>query len=203
MGGDFYDFFETAAGWIVLLGDVTGRGVAAASMTALVRHGARFLSRHERNPSRILMGLDEALRERARLSLCSAVCIRLAHDGVWLSSAGHPPPLVVRARDGRIREIGAQGPLLGAWTAAPWVDRFVPVTPDETFVMYTDGVTDTPGPSDRFGGRRLRELMAEHAGDSPAELLSALQNELERFQVKGTADDTAVVALRPTIGSVS
>src|SRR5205807_7442687 len=47
VGGDFYDFFDTDDGWIVLLGDVTGRGVEAASMTSLVRHGARFVRSEE------------------------------------------------------------------------------------------------------------------------------------------------------------
>ena len=65
MGGDFYDFYRGDDGWIVLLGDVTGKGVEAAALTSLVRHGARFLSRYERSPSRILAGLNEALREQA------------------------------------------------------------------------------------------------------------------------------------------
>ncbi|MBV9415228.1 MAG: PAS domain S-box protein, partial [Solirubrobacterales bacterium] len=56
VGGDFYDFYESD-GWLVLLGDVTGKGVEAAALTSLVRHGARFLSRYERSPSRILAGL--------------------------------------------------------------------------------------------------------------------------------------------------
>ncbi len=54
VGGDFYDFYESDDGWIVVLGDVTGKGVEAAALTSLVRHGARFLSKYERSPSQIL-----------------------------------------------------------------------------------------------------------------------------------------------------
>ena len=82
VGGDFYDFFETPQGWIVLLGDVTGRGVEAAAMTSLVRHGARFLAKDEHSPSRILRRLNQALREQPGLSLCSALCVRLERDQV-------------------------------------------------------------------------------------------------------------------------
>src|SRR6201995_3921875 len=122
VGGDFYDFFPTPAGWIVLLGDVTGRGVEAAAMTSLVRHGARFLAKQEHLPSAILARLDEALQEQPGLSLCTALCVRLQDGGVLMSSAGHPPPLVVRD-DGRIREIGGPGPLLGGWKDSSWEDR--------------------------------------------------------------------------------
>ncbi len=196
VGGDFYDFFETPPGWIVLLGDVTGRGVEAASMTSLVRHGARFLAKQEHTPSGILARLDEALRERPGLSLCSALCVRLESDQFVMSSAGHPAPLLVRL-DGRVREIGGSGPLLGGWEGSAWEDRVVPVSPGETLLMYTDGVTDTRGESGRFGASRLRSLLSDHAGAAPQELLSELGAALDRFQADGQSDDTGAVALRP------
>jgi PAS domain S-box-containing protein len=196
VGGDFYDFFETPEGWIVLLGDVTGRGVEAASMTSLVRHGARFLAKEEHSPAMILTRLNESLREQPGLSLCSALCARLGVGQLVMSSAGHPPPLIVRD-DGRIREIGSPGPLLGGWEGSIWEDRIVAVEPQETMLMYTDGVTDTRGDHDRFGAHRLRGLLKDHAGTSPAELLSRLQRVLDEFQVEGHSDDTGALALRP------
>jgi len=196
VGGDFYDFFETGSGWLVLLGDVTGRGVEAAAMTSLVRHGARFLAKREHSPARILEQLDEELRNQAGLSLCSALCVRLEDGRLIMSSAGHPPALLVRD-DGRIREIGGSGPLLGGWAGSSWDDRLLEIAPDETLLMYTDGVTDTRGADDRFGSARLRRLLADHAGESPAAVLAELERELDRFQSRGYADDTGAVALRP------
>jgi PAS domain S-box-containing protein len=196
VGGDFYDFIDTPAGWLVLLGDVTGRGVEAAAMTSLVRHGARFTAKEVHSPAAILARLDEALREQAGLSLCSALCVRLEPDRVVMSSAGHPPPLIVR-HDGRIREIGSPGPLLGGWAGSTWIDVALPITPRETLLMYTDGVTDTPGEAGRFGPERLRRVLVDHAPDPPDRLLAALAEELDGFQVAGQADDTGAVALRP------
>src|SRR6202012_1442448 len=92
VGGDFYDFYNSGDGWIVLLGDVTGKGVEAAALTSLVRHGARFLSKYERSPSRILVRLSEALSEQPSLWLCTAVCVRLEHGQAVIASAGHPAP---------------------------------------------------------------------------------------------------------------
>jgi PAS domain S-box-containing protein len=195
VGGDFYDFYESD-GWLVLLGDVTGKGVEAAALTSLVRHGARFLSRYERRPSRILAGLNAALGEQPGLLLCTALCVRLHADRAIIASAGHPPALVVRD-DGRVREIGAAGPILGAWTGAGWSDYAVPVAGDETLFLYTDGVLDTRGEHERYGVARLKRLLCEHAGRPPERLLAELEAALDTFQVGPQADDTAAVALRP------
>ena len=121
--------------------------------------------------------MEPGQRRSAELSLCSALCVRLGDGHFVMSSAGHPPPLVVRD-DGRIREIGGSGPILGGWEDSVWEDRHVRVGPDETLLMYTDGVTDTRGAAERFGAVRLRRLLAEHAGSSPEQLLSTLQSAL-------------------------
>jgi PAS domain S-box-containing protein len=196
VGGDFYDFYESDGGWIVLLGDVTGKGIEAAALTSLVRHGARFLSKYERSPSRILVRLNEGLSEQPGLLLCTAVCVRLEHEQAVIASAGHPAPMVLRD-DGRVREIGTVGPILGAWSGELPVERSVPIAADETLFLYTDGVLDTLGDHERFGVERLKRLLAEHAGDTPDALLSDLEAGLDRFQVGAQADDTAALALRP------
>lgn len=208
VGGDFYDLFETEHGWMVLLGDVTGKGLDAAAMTSLVRHGARFLGRHHPDPSAIFARIDEALREREELSLCTAICARLAGDRLMLAVAGHPAPLILRD-DGRLRELGTTGPILGAWKGGTWPTSQVPVTPNETVILYTDGVTDVPGhwtekdlpngqrARERFGAERLRRTLVEHAGSSPDQLLASIEADLAAFYAGGQVDDTAVLALRP------
>ncbi|MBV9803537.1 MAG: SpoIIE family protein phosphatase [Solirubrobacterales bacterium] len=196
VGGDFYDFYRGEHGWLVLLGDVTGKGVAAAALTSLVRHGTRFLGRYEHSPGRILAGLNEALREQPGMWLCTAMCARLQSDGAVIASAGHPPALIVRD-DGRVREIGAVGPILGAWSGEGSVDRAVPIAGDETLFLYTDGVIDAQGEHERFGLARLKQVLREGAGRAPEDLLAYLEAELERFQVGAQADDTAALALRP------
>ncbi len=195
VGGDFYDFLETDAGWLVVIGDVTGKGIEAASLTSLVRHGARFVGRIDPRPSAILQHLDESLKERGSFALCTALCARLHADHVLISSAGHPLPLVA-GPDGAVREAGTPYPLLGTDTDLQWHDEVIAVEPGVTIVLYTDGVTDTRGARERFGEDRLRDLVAAHADSSPADLLAALDEELRAFQVGLQADDTAVIALR-------
>jgi len=196
VGGDFYDFFRSDDGWLVLLGDITGKGVEAATLTSLVRHGGRFLSRYERSPGRILAGLNDALHEQPGLWLCTALCARLQPGEAVIASAGHPPALVIRD-DGRVREIGGVGPILGAWTGEDSIDRPVSIGLDETLFVYTDGVIDTQGEHERFGVGRLKRALRDAAGLPPEELLSHLDAALEQFQVGAQADDTAALALRP------
>jgi anti-anti-sigma factor len=195
VGGDFYDVFSTDAGWMLILGDVAGKGVEAAAMAALVRNGARFIGQTERGPAAILARLDEALRQRQTLSLCSALCVRLHAGHLVLSSAGHPAPLIIRA-DGRLREIGGGGPILGVTSAGVWPERTVHLEPDETVLLYTDGVTDTRSASERFGLQRLRGVLVDHADRGPADLLAQIEVALERFQLGPQSDDTAALALR-------
>jgi anti-anti-sigma factor len=195
VGGDFYDFFATPNGWIVIIGDVAGKGVRAAAMAGLVRHGARFVSQSESGPAAILARLDAALRQQPAVSLCSAVCIGVRSDHLLVSSAGHPGPVVVR-RDGRVREIAGAGPLLGVASAGSWPERTVRVGPHETVLLYTDGVTDTRGKTERFGEQRLKELLIEHADQAPDALLAELESALDQFQLGSQSDDTAALALR-------
>jgi PAS domain S-box-containing protein len=195
VGGDFYDFVETPDGWLVIIGDVTGKGVEAATLTSLLRHGARFVGQSDARPSEILKRLDMALKQRSVMSLCTTLCVRLTPEHVVFSSAGHPMPLLV-GPDGSVREVGEPGRLLGLAPPYEWQDQTIAVQTGETIVLYTDGVTDTRGEQERFGFARLRELLTGAVTWSPIELLAILDTALATFQVGAQADDTAVLAMR-------
>jgi PAS domain S-box-containing protein len=196
VGGDFYEVFGGAGGWFAVIGDVTGKGVAAATLTALLRHGSRFASRHDPRPAAILSQLDEVLRSRSEDSLCTALCVRFEDAGMVISSAGHPPALVVNA-DGQVGEVPGTGPLLGAFADGDWPELVLPVSEGEMVLMYTDGVTDAPGERQRFGVRRLKAMLSEHASCTPSELLARLDARLEEFRTAAPGDDIAALALRP------
>jgi serine phosphatase RsbU (regulator of sigma subunit) len=75
----------------------------------------------------------------------------------------------------------------------------VAIEPDETLFLYTDGVTDTRGESERFGVARLRRVLSEHGQATPGRLLAGLERALEQFQRETHSDDTAALALRPAV----
>jgi serine phosphatase RsbU (regulator of sigma subunit) len=196
VGGDFYEVIEIGEGALALIGDVTGHGVAAAAVTSLMRHGARFASRLEPDPVAILRRLDDELRRRKGSAMCTALCAALHQGNLIMCSAGHPPALIVD-RAGTVIEAPAPGPLMGAFADGTWHQEPMPVSSGELVLMYTDGVTETMGDSDRFGAGRLRRLLSEHAGASPEHLLAALDDTLQEFRGGVLTDDIAALALRP------
>ena len=198
VGGDFYDILPVANGHLIVLGDVTGKGVEAAALTSLVRHSARMAARFDPRPSRVLSLVNQVLREQPRLSLVTAVCARVATGGdratVTVASAGHPLPL--RRRPGEEPAIiGDHGVLLGVEAEDDWAETVVEIAPGDTLLFYTDGVTETPGEDDRFGDARLRDALAR-AGETPGELLAEIERTLRDFQAGTAVDDRAMLALR-------
>jgi PAS domain S-box-containing protein len=198
VGGDFYELFDHEGRWFVIIGDVAGKGVTAASVAGLMRHGARVASRAEPEPAAILARLDEVLAQQAGVAMATAMCMCLHHDRVVISSAGHPPAIIVQP-DGGLREAPDSDALLGAFRDSDRHDETVPLGPDELLVLYTDGVIDAPGSHERFGAERLRRLLADQAGRSPAEVLDRLDQALDAFTSGSGVDDVAALALRPSV----
>jgi hypothetical protein len=192
VGGDFFELFTAADRQFVIIGDVEGKGVTAATLTALMRYGASFAARSRPEPAAILEQLDEGLRHHVREATCTALCARLEPDRLLFSSAGHPPALLVSPTGG-VREVPEPGPLLGAFEDGSWQQYEVPIAPGELVLLYTDGVTDTLGRG-RLGRGRLRALLAEHGGLGPERLLEQLELAL-RENGSGRWDDLAALAL--------
>jgi PAS domain S-box-containing protein len=198
VGGDFYDVLPVDAGYLVVLGDVTGKGIEAAALTSLVRHSARMAARFDARPARVLALVNQVLREQPRLSLVTVVCALVETDGdqarVTVASAGHPLPLLRRAGEAPA-PLGDHGVLLGVAGEEDWSETPVRLTAGDTVLFYTDGVTETPGEGTRYGEARLREVMSR-AGDDPTALLEEIEQSLRAFQAGATLDDRAMLALR-------
>jgi PAS domain S-box-containing protein len=195
VGGDFYDIWRVAGGWMIIIGDVTGKGVQAAALTSLVRHTMRTASEFEASPARLLARVDGTLHGQPSRSVCTALCIRLEHDRATLAAGGHPLPVALTPEG--VRELGAYGPLLGGFRNATWHNSVIDIRPDTTIVMYTDGVTDAVGANGtRYGSKRLHELLRRCRGLTAAQVITSLTQELEAFQSGIHADDTAALVLR-------
>lgn len=197
VGGDFYDFWELDGEWLMVIGDVTGKGVGAAAVTSLVRHTARAASEFDPRPAQVLARIDAALRRRPTVSLCTALCMRISPSGATLAVGGHPRPL--RVGEGGVSEVGEHGTLLGALARTHWPETDVELAAGESLVAFTDGVTDTVGEQGvRWGAERLHATLQRARGAEPEELRGRLVRELDEFQVGAQADDTAVVIMRFT-----
>jgi serine phosphatase RsbU (regulator of sigma subunit) len=197
VGGDFYDLWQVGDEWLMMIGDVTGKGVGAATLTAVVRHTARAASEYDSRPASVLERVDVALRRRPLTSLCTALCLRASPSATTVAAGGHPLPLLI-GEDG-ISRVGEHGTMLGALKRTRWPEQEVALQPGETLVAFTDGVTDTVGErGERFGEDRLRETLARLGDRAPEQLCADLAAALQEFQVGAQADDTAIVIMRFT-----
>jgi serine phosphatase RsbU (regulator of sigma subunit)/ketosteroid isomerase-like protein len=196
IGGDFYDAFRIAGGWMVVIGDVTGRGAKAASVTAHARYTLRTAAALTGDPVVALETLNRELLARHGATLCSVAAMAIDEDPsrpVRLAVAGHPAPLLV---DGdSVVEATASAPVLGAFRDVAWGIEHTEVRPGQQLVVVTDGVTDAVGSEGRFGQRRLH---AELAGVvSPAIATQKLEGALHDFTAGSFDDDAAIVAVGP------
>jgi serine phosphatase RsbU (regulator of sigma subunit) len=203
VGGDFYDCFDIhPERWLVLVGDVAGKGTAAAVLTGLARHTLRAIALRDEQPTEMLRFLNEALRRQSTESaFCTVGCVRLDRSpgggfDACLASGGHPYPLLVRA-GGRAEDVEVRGTLMGV-EAEPVLEQVsLELAPGDTLVLYTDGVVDARDPTgERFGEERLRAAVDAAAGGSAEAVAAAVDEAVAAFEPDLTRDDRAILALR-------
>jgi serine phosphatase RsbU (regulator of sigma subunit) len=179
---------------MLVVGDVTGRGASAAALTALARYTIRAAGTLTGDPLEAIATLNRALVERDDVLLCSAAVLFLRTSGspsAELVLAGHPAPLLVSA--GSVREVGSHGPLLGAFEEPGWETLPLQLSPGNYLLMYTDGVTEARGKTERFGEARLRAgLMGV---TNPSAAIARVERELDRFCAGEPQDDAAILAV--------
>jgi GAF domain-containing protein len=204
VGGDFYDLWRLDDGSFgVAIGDVSGKGAVAASMTALARHTVRVASLHEPTPSRVLRVLNDELRRNGSSdAFCTAAYAHISPAGddggldLRIALGGHPPGLVRRI-GGTIEEAGVAGTLLGVREQVTLTDQPQRLAPGELMVLYTDGVTEHRYDGALFGERRLADLLATVGGDVTAEQVAAeIVRAVTAFGTDPPRDDIAIVVVR-------
>jgi serine phosphatase RsbU (regulator of sigma subunit) len=200
VGGDFYDAFEVPGGWMVVVADVAGRGAEAAALTSLSRYTFRTAGKLLGSPIAALEQLNDALRERPRLSLVSVCCVMLrmarGDASAELVLAGHPPAYHVRHASSR--PVGVFAPFLGAYEKGGWEATTIRLEPGDQLVLYTDGVIDTVGEEERFGEERLARTLRDARGAPDA--VRRIELALVEFARGSQVDDTAVIALERLVG---
>lgn len=199
VGGDFYDAFRVPGGWMLAIGDVTGRGAAAASITAVARYTLRTAAALTADPVLALATLNRALLSRGDSALCSVVALALGEEPgqpVRVAVAGHPPPLLI---DGdSVTEATGAGPVLGAFADGSWEVEQRHLELGQQLVVVTDGVTEARGADGRFGEARLHAEL-RGAGD-PSLVMRRLETALNAFVAGSHDDDVAVLALTRNSG---
>ncbi len=199
VGGDFYDIFQISdREWFVAIGDVCGKGVEAAVVTALARYTVRAAAVRFPDPGQSLEMLNEVLLHHETDRFCTVAAVRLRQQGgSWLATTatgGHPLPLLVR-EGASVTSVGEPGSLMGVVDDPVLRDTQVALRPGDTLVLFTDGVTEGRRGAQFFGEARLEAAVLRHAGSASA-VAEGLLAELLEFQDDRPRDDIAVVVVR-------
>jgi sigma-B regulation protein RsbU (phosphoserine phosphatase) len=200
VGGDFYDV--VAAGddsWLVVVGDVSGKGVQAATVTGLVRDVIRILVDDRKPMTEILCRVNRTLVQRGGGRYCTLAMASVVRAGdnldVCLHLAGHDRAVLVRA-DGKTSFVGEGGTALGLLETITSPDAPVTLFPGDSLIFYTDGVTERRRGRELFGTGRLRDAATPLAG-YPADVMAArLRSTTINFSVEEPRDDIAILVLR-------
>lgn len=201
VGGDFYAVFPWEDRRVGLaIADVSGTGIAAATLSARTRYLVEALAAEGRSPDQVLTRVNAAL-------------VRDAGDGMFVSlfygvldvparrlcfaSAGHVPPLLWRTGDEAPVLLEAHGLLLGVERGAQYPARHILLETGDLLVLYTDGIVEARSPSgELFGEERLAAAVAEGRAQGPDEVADRIMEAVAHWSGGGPSDDQAAVVVQ-------
>nr|WP_114453563.1 GAF domain-containing SpoIIE family protein phosphatase [Halopolyspora algeriensis] len=201
--GDFYDVFSLGDGrWAFFLGDVSGHGAPAATVTSLTRYTLRAAALHSPDPAAALAELNAALLRDPHVPQCCTVLFGILHPlptggfDIVLAGGGHQPALWLRPEHGTVEEIHPDGGMLvGALPDASFATSHLRLEAGQTLLLYTDGLTEARPGGEFFGEQRLETFLADNIDAGAETLIGELTTLIGGFD-PAPEDDIALLALR-------
>ncbi len=207
VGGDYFDFIPAENGCLVVgLGDVAGKGMAAAMLMMNLQATVRAQVETGRPLADVMARLNRSIHQNVRgerFVTLFLTRIDTASGAMSYVNGGHNPPYVVRA-SGDLETLAAGGLLLGMFPEAEYEEGTLDLGPGDLVVVYSDGVTEARAPAppgeeygEEFGEERLIEFLRAGRSLTPEALVEKLIARVREFS-GGTqlADDVTVAAIR-------
>jgi GAF domain-containing protein/PAS domain-containing protein len=198
VGGDFYDLFALEDGRVAaVIGDVCGKGVAAARHTVRLRYELRTLLEDGRPPGRALTAFNRRVQEEFVSDEYATLLLLLLDPGtgaVSWSSAGHPPPLLTGATS---RTLAFAGSLpVGLFADATYRTSRFTLPPGRCVVLYTDGVVEARNPDGQEFGTEGLKAATPAVAASAAAVAEVVLKQVLSHTGGHLDDDAAVLVLR-------
>ena len=203
VAGDFYDFARVDEKRLgILVADVSGHGVPASLISAMVK--IAFVSQlpHADDPGRVLAGINQVLCGQLESDFVTAgyLFINTEEKSVGYAGAGHPPLFLWRGSEQKIYEYREKGIVLGQFEDARYQNIDLDLKSGDRFILYTDGIIEAANAAgERFGWELFKEFMTSHANLSAGQFADELIQRVTGWSGKHsheTLDDdlTLVVA---------
>ncbi|MDD5654432.1 MAG: PP2C family protein-serine/threonine phosphatase, partial [Candidatus Omnitrophica bacterium] len=189
IGGDYYDFISLPDKdkLSVVIGDVSGKGVAAGLLMAMAKTAIHTLSQDEPSPKKILLRTNQILNQHIgghKFMTLLYLMWQAKTRTLTYSSAGHEHILIYRSAAGCVESIMSGGFMLGMVLD---IDKFleekqIQLQPHDKILLYTDGVTEAHNQAqDQFGLERLIDAFKKHGGEPAAKLMQSIKEEVYSF----------------------
>lgn len=191
VAGDFFDFAKVdteRCGF--LIADVSGHGVPAALVAAMVKVAFQAQACHRETPEQVLTGMNEMLSHRLERQFVTAgyAFIDTTAGKLRYAGAGHPP-LYILSSGGEVQELFAKGLMLGPFPEAEYSGAEQKLAPGDRILMYTDGIVETFNQQDEeFGEERLKNLLCTGTELSAEEMADRLLLETKTWAGIGEGD---------------
>ena len=205
VGGDFYDYIDLDADHLgIALGDATGKGISAALLITQCSGMLRSVAHEVTEPEEILRRTNvvfhkRAVQSRRFVTLCF-LSLDAARGTMKYASAGHPAPLLVNGRTGRVQWLSEVEPgfPLGIMPDAKYEQAEHKLDPADTVLVFSDGLTDAQNPQDELYGEDRIEALVRRLATRPLDvLLHELREDVERhMQGREPFDDLTMVGIR-------
>ena len=201
LGGDLYDFYELGEGRLgVAVGDVSGKGVAAALFGAFVSGSVRARAMERRAPGDLMTRVNRTLRKRGAEGFYCTVAFAVfdfTAGRMVLGNSGLPYPLVYRAESRRVETVELAGLPLGTFDGASYEERTVPLGPGDAVVFFTDGLTEARREGEDYGTARLAAFIEGAGAGSATELGEKILADVDAFLgTAARADDLTLVVVK-------
>ena len=199
VGGDFYDLFLLPGDQVgIVLGDVSGRGVDAVNLAALVKNTIKAYAHRRGTPAQVLLDTNALLVESSgQANFVSAFfgLLDLSSSRLRYSSAGHPPAILRRGGGAKARWLTRTGPVLGVLSGAEFTEATVDIAQGDLLLLYTDGLTEARARGKLYGETRLLASLESLRGIPPRLVPTSLFESALAFAGGALADDLAILAL--------
>jgi serine phosphatase RsbU (regulator of sigma subunit) len=200
VGGDYYDFLDLGhARLCLVLGDIAGKGIAAALLMANLQANLRSQCANAEQPEQLLRSVNRLFYENTADNAYATLFYSEFDDRTCrlrYANCGHLPGLVVQ-RDGAVKRLSSTATVLGLFDELPCRTEEVQLCPGDLFAIYSDGITEAENHRDEeFGEERLLEVMTRARDHSPSHIVSTVFDEVRRFSGDRQRDDVTFIVAR-------
>ena len=201
VGGDFYSMIKLPGRRAcIIMGDVSGKGIEAASISSAVKTALSAYAWEGRTPARMVATLNEFLLGFSRVETFATLfvgIVDLTTSSLTYCSAGHPPAILVSAQSGDAELLDVQSGVVGAFHDMEYKNGTIRLHEGDILLLYTDGTTEARSPEGAFFGETgLRDMIMNEVPRGFDGLLNRFLSTLDRYTGRRLDDDVAMVALR-------